>query len=96
MLVATVVTLALPFAPHDVREVLSGDDVLVNAVAQACRPTRRRVSPMQRQIDQLGYSIRVEPDRGSAVQLVLECADRIAKHPRHFIHLKAVMDTPGI
>ena len=68
----------------------------MNAVAQACRPTRRRVSSMQRKIDQLGYSIRVEPDRGSAVQLVLECADRIAKHPCHFIHLKAMMDTPSI
>ena len=68
----------------------------MNAVAQACRPTRRRVSSMKREIDQLGYSIRVEPDRRSIVQLVLECADRIAKHPRHFIHLKPVMDTPGI
>jgi len=54
---------------------LSGDDVLVDAMAQSGWPTRRRVSSMQREIDQLGYSIRVEPDRGSAVQLVLERAD---------------------
>ena len=73
-----------------------GDDVLVDPVAQSCRPTRRRVSSMQREFDQLGYSVRVEPDRGSAVQLVLEGADRITEDPGHFIHLKAVTDTPSI
>ena len=51
---------------------------------------------MQRKIYQLSYSVRVEPDRGSAVQLVLERADRITEDPGHFIHLKAVTDTPSI
>jgi hypothetical protein len=51
---------------------------------------------MQREIDQLGYSIRIEPNSRSTVQLVLECADRIAKDPGHFIHLKAVTNAPSI
>ena len=51
---------------------------------------------MERQVDQFGDSIRVEPNRGAVVKLVFERADGVAEHAGHFIHMKAMPDAPGI
>jgi len=57
----------------------------MNAIPQASRPAGRRIPSMERQIDQLGDSISVEPDWGAVVELVFQRANGIPEHPGHFI-----------
>jgi hypothetical protein len=53
-----------------------------------------RVPSMQREIDQLGYSVRVEPDRGSAVQLVLALPKHV-HHPATYTATYDELPAPG-